>query len=39
MKPIEIDFTDDATPEMKEILLGLIERATTLDEIFMTMTT
>jgi hypothetical protein len=34
MKPIEIDFSDDATPEMKETLLGLIERATTLDEIF-----
>jgi hypothetical protein len=34
MEPIEIDFSDDATPEMKETLLGLIERATTLDEIF-----
>ena len=34
MQTIEINFTDAATPEMKSALLALIERTTTLDEIF-----
>ncbi len=34
MQTTEINFTEAATPEMKSALLGLIERAASLDEIF-----